>query len=414
MRSNNDVNKSFFLDSRVKLYRVYINASKNVPYYQKSLNKDIDINDFNYELFKSIPILNKNEIIKNSDSFISDKVKKENLFVESTSGTEGQPLLCYKSHMTKSIYAYLLWNSRKQHIPDLSNKDKFARFYSIRQKGEDLIMDKVLFKGNDIHIPLNNMSSEKIEYYWSEIASFKPRWMHGPVTAIIHIARYLQKNNIKNNFLELIELNGEKVTSDQKVYIEDVFKCKVINHYGSREFWGLAFSNNQGDLSILKNSCFVESIYNEELKNNELIVTSLINNDWPILRYKLGDLGNVSKQGENFILTLEESRVADYFSLDGETINAIVFSGINRGISKYYGHSVIHQYQAIKLSENELCIKIIKSLDTNVSNSDIINKYKKELKNVISDNIEIIFEFVDFIKPNPKTGKVKDFIDSTK
>ena len=56
-------------------------ASVHVPYYKKLFEeKGINFNERNaQECFYEIPVLNKNIVLNNSDAFISDEFKRENL-----------------------------------------------------------------------------------------------------------------------------------------------------------------------------------------------------------------------------------------------------------------------------------------------------------------------------------------------
>lgn len=222
--------------------------------------------------------------------------------------------------------------------------------------------------------------------------------------------------------IKLIELNGEFVLKEQKEYIKRVFNSNVVNHYGSREFWTIAFTCECGELKILDDSVFVEAIYNDKIKANEIIVTSLRNKAWPLIRYKIGDLGNVkckqscsdSKKSE-FIIKLDKGRTADYFSLgNGQIINAILFSGVIRGVTDLKNDVSVYQYQVQKI--NDMNLRVLLCLGNLSKDSEVIfvKSLDDEIRKTIKNEIEITYKIVDNIKPNHLTGKCKDFLDLSK
>lgn len=411
----NEVN---FLKHKDALYNIVINAFRHVPYYRSAWTLgDISLKEFDYSYFKNTIVpLNKKLLRDNQLSFLSELCDGKPLHSEMTSGTEGKPICCYRSVEEHLRCSSLLWMKRREIIPDLSPKDKLVRFYAMRNKPSGgLILDDVYVSGNDIHVPLSNMSEEAIIEFWKKVISFKPRWMHGPSTAIFNIAKLILKRGLPGADLEFIELNGEFVSSEQVALIKKAFGCKIANHYGAREFWPIAYSCDSGYLH-LANNLFVENYYDNATQRNEILVTTLSNAVWPLIRYRVGDLGNVVHanhkcscvHNNEFVLEIEKGRRADYFSLkNDQCINAVLFSGIARGLNSKSVSPLLYQYQVIKLSEEHLEIKLC--LDTNEP-ALFVKTFDYEVRKIISQDIQIDYQIVDHIEPDPITGKSKDFI----
>ncbi|WP_127508289.1 phenylacetate--CoA ligase family protein [Paenibacillus humicus] len=420
----NEANVIFFEHRKQQIYEMYRNCIENVPFYRNRWNLVLAENQFNYDSFTAaVPILEKNEAKQFTDMLISDRYRKEELLVDITSGTEGTPLICYKSKEERIRCSNALWKKRREWLRDLSPGDKFARFYTFRS-GEDksLIINSVIYKGNDIHIPLNDMSSSKLSEYWAHIVAFQPRWMHGPPTAIARLALHINQMELPFHQMEFIELNGEIVTKDQLRLIQESFRCKVANHYGSREFWALGFSCEvDGHLHALDRSVFIETRYNANFQTNEILVTSLTNKAWPLVRYRLGDMADLHHPEdlncgakEPFTLNMHGGRRADYFTLQGGLmINAILFSGIARAVSGMQGKSAVSQYQAIKESNNLLTIKLCLNKESLLDEEALVGRFDEELRKIIGSEIKICYEIVDVINPDVRTGKCRDFIDLT-
>lgn len=416
------VNEHYFEMKKNELYRMLNISLEKVPYYRENWHFELpSIDEFTYEFFvTNVPLLEKDVLRYETDRFISDNYDKGKLHVGVTSGTSGNPMMCYKS-TTEYLRASMdLWRQRRLWVTDLDTNDNFARFYAFRQKENKLISNEVLrFKEAEIQIPLYDYSENRLDEYWAQLLEFQPRWMHGPSTAIFNLAMNAKKKQLPPLSIELIELNGEYAQTEQIKIIQEVFNCNVTNHYGSREFWGMAFSCSEGHLHILDHSVFIETIEIPNSDSTEIVVTSLKNKAWPLVRYRIGDIGKVyinescgcNLQGE-FSLELVKGRKSDYFEIgDGKLINAILFSGIIRGLSTIGNESNIYQYQVIKHNQHHLeillCVK-----EQAIHLTDLLTRQiDQELRTLIDDTVLIDYVITDYIEPDKLTGKCRDFID---
>ena len=298
---------------------------------------------------------------------------------------------------------------RRKFVPDLRPSDKFARFYAFRNKGSEIITDAVLYKDNDILLPLFNLSDEKLIEYWKAIVEFKPRWLHGPSSTIYNLALVVQKYQLPLYSLEFIELSGEYVNPEDQNVIEEVFDCKTANQYGCREYWPMAYSDLDGSLRVITDNIFIEQMYNKEHDKNEILITLLKNNSWPLVRYQLEDLGQLSFDNSRVLLYLERGRKADFFTFSGNRrFNAIIFSGLARSICEIYGQNVIIQFQVIKEKKDKLLVKLRLS---DCNQSEVMERYIEEIRKIIGNDINLSVQLVDYIAPDNKTGKTKEFID---
>lgn len=412
------INSNFFQDKKKQIYNILEHAIKNVPYYKETLNLTLPkFEDFNYDFFsKNIPLLNKNIIGDFGDKFLQNGIDKSKLAVDVTSGTEGKPLLCYKLKLGRIQHARFLWKARNSFISDLKISDRFARFYAFRSDENNIFASNYYFYDkNDLYLSLLDLSPQRLEIYWDNILEFKPRWMHGPATAIYNLALYVKESGREKIIIEFVELNGEFVQEEHIKLISEVFNCKIGNHYGCREFWAIAYSCKKNHLHILDDSVYVEEVYDKESGKMELVVTTLINKAWPLIRYKIGDIGNLYKVEEScsklskYCIDVKKGRKADFIKLDNlQIVNAITFSAISRGISKKFGYNAILQYQVIKHSGKYLEILIRSNCNDCVN---LLEVYDYELRKVISPEIYVKYTLVDFIAPDKRTGKTRDFID---
>lgn len=408
----NDEEK-YFERYKERLWNLMKHCKQDIAYYRDNPQFILpDYNEFTYTYFtQKVPLLEKTKVREDSKAFLDENIAPENLSLDSTSGTEGKPIICYRSKKERFMCSNSLWRLRRRFLKDIRPSDCFARFYAFRNKENKVVANQVIYKpeDNDILLPLFDLSEDKLISYWDEILKYRPRWLHGPSATIYSLALAVEKNHLEPYQFEFIELSGEYVQKEHKAYIEKVFGCPTADQYGCREYWPMAYSNLEGKLEVVTDNIYIEQKYDEGQNANELIITLLKNDTWPLVRYRLCDLGTLSYEGDKVYLDIVQGRKADFFILEGnKRFNAIVFSGLARAICELYGSNVILQFQIIKKSETNLFVQL--RLDPNAG-EDVVQKYHDELQKIVGSNIQIDIMRTDYIKPDEKTGKTREFID---
>lgn len=409
--------REYFEYKKKEVYNMLKECLDNVPYYKENWNFKLpEYKNFDYDFFyNNVPFLDKKTVREQEKLLLSNKMNIDQVLVETTSGSEGKPMNCYKSKSDILKYSKDLWDARRAVVSDITPKDKFVHFYLARRRISNVITNKIVYENNVLHLPLFNLSVDVLKMYWDEILKFKPRWMHGSPAMVYNLGRIVEEYNLPNYSFELVELTGEFLDEEKKTFIERIFNCKVTNQYGAREFWLLAYGCHAGKIHINDKSVFVESIYNDEYGDYELIITSLKNMTWPLVRYKIGDLGRVTKDGCNcnidstFFLELKEGRSSEIIQIGDKKISSVYFSFIARQINEKLNGLVIKQHQILRNNDNVIKINIVG--DEKYS-SYILKEFEKHLKQLDS-SIEVNIFFVKYILPDNNTGKVKEVIEIT-
>lgn len=405
--------EKYFERYKEKLWNLLMHCKKDIRFYRENPSFGVPTyDDFTYSYFtEKIPVLEKDFVREDSMAFLDSNIPKENFSVDSTSGTEGKPIICYRSNKERFMCSNSLWKLRRRFLRDIKPSDCFARFYAFRNNGDTVVANQVIYKqdDNDILLPLFDLSEDKLIGYWNEILKYRPRWLHGPSATIYNLALAVEQNHLQPYHFEFVELSGEYVQKEHKEFIEKVFDCPIADQYGCREYWPMAYSDLEGRLQVVTDNIYMEEIYNKEHGENELLITLLKNDTWPLVRYRLCDLGNLSYEDDRVYLNIIQGRKADFFVLSGnKRFNAIVFSGLARAICELYGFNVILQFQIVKESASELRVRL--RLDEGAT-KEVLEKYRSELQKIIGENIKIVMERTDYIKPDPKTGKTREYIE---
>lgn len=280
----------------------YVNI--HVPKYQKCIIDFLSNRRYSCYL-QHLPIIEKEEIKKNIYSYMSDEIVRENdiekmietkgkdfgqdyiykcrkgkiLYFEYTSGTTGIPFFSIKSMDERIILGRTLWDFRNQFIHLQPNE----LFCLIHNNG---VYNFPFEEG----IGINGINKELS--YLSD-ATYK-MWHMFP-SQIECYYNYLLQHPYSFKNLKYIEYNGAYLSKIECEQYEKVFKCKLVNNYGCREVWNMAYEGKEGELEVNDKTILFELVDNEGreitqcYKEGYVVVTSLVQRMMPFIRYKTGD-----------------------------------------------------------------------------------------------------------------------------
>lgn len=367
------------------------------PFYKMiSLKEGFDVRgDDVVDIYESLPVIKKKDIVELGKEYFS--YTDEKVFSEITSGSTGQVLNCKKTASERGRLALNIWRQRRKLDP-LVNIDNFV----------DLFSDEV----EDIIGRFYEVSEEKVVLNFYKIMELKPRWLSGPLSLISKFAYMIRDEKIQfvnDGTLKFIELTGEYNDVNQVNLVRDIFRCEVVDYYGTRETWCIAYSCLSKGMHI-QDYMLVDT----EVENNysKVLLTSMLNIHMPFIKYDIGDRGRLIEKKckcgkEQLLLELDGGRITD------------VITGSNL-LGNYFFDQVV--WDACVVCNMPICeiqveqvelklfyIFIVKSISYNNMIEDVIRiRLKKEL----GRDTDVVFKYVDKLKPL-KNGKVKKFYPYT-
>lgn len=392
-----------------KLQKTLKIAYNNIPFYRKLFDEsNIEINNLRLpEDFEAFPILDKDTIRVNYSDIVNQKIKKR-ISKELTSGSSGNPLTVVKDR-DKSAYARaVMYRCYNQYGIEIGHKQ--ARFWGIptspkyifKEKFKDEIANRIRLSAFDIH-------EKSLVDFTDKIKKFKPRYFYGYPSVLHKFATWIldKGHDLKELNLLAIITTGEVLYNFQRQAIETAFKCKVVNEYGCTEIGILAFECSEGNLHIMADNVYLETVSSNKSKITSQIIATELNNEYnPLIRYNIGDMGVISECscscGINFPVIS---------SLAGRDSTFIVTPDdryINDAILEYTFAQGIKQFRAVQNSRDSLDIKIVRRPELADRTMD---EYKKKLVKYLGTSIKIQYEFVPDIEPE-KSGKLRYFISN--
>lgn len=300
-----------------KLREVFDNAKKNIKFYADvftGTSGDKNIMDMLY----SIPVVTKKDIKENIADFVHTDIEKSildeikdyhkdftkeyvyqskigQIQVEYTSGTTGNPFFTMKTKYERMSLGCATWYQRRK-MAQLNPKRMFCFMHSDNNMIDDLyrlsVEKQLAFLKQNRYESWHIYPGKLEEYY-----------------------RFLFQTSMQFNGVDYIECNGAYVSQEERKAYESIFNCKLLNNYGSREVWNIAYANAEEILSINDRSVYLELLDDNDnpiTKCNEvgnICVTSLHLRVMPFIRYKIGDRGcYVEDKMGNIMLKIVPSR----------------------------------------------------------------------------------------------------------
>ena len=291
-------NRDYHLNNDLHSLLKYCYTS--IPYFYEIAEEGSLVGEFNSSLpvpLEQIPVLSKSDVIEHGPSLLPTNIT-ERLTYSATNGSTGirirvphGPSECdWTSVVTlycRQVYSHYLWNTELHVSTDTRSSRKRDR---IKQKIKELGLSR-----NNLFI--EDLTDESVTRYLRRIRHIKPNLLHGPPSVIAELARKSIETNLRFN-LNIVETSGESLFQSQRKIIEEAFQCKVVNRYGLAEAGVVAYQMpNDSDevMTILEPSVILRLDNN----TNEILLTNLHNQYFPVINYRTGDYAESIFVGED-------------------------------------------------------------------------------------------------------------------
>lgn len=386
----------------VKFKRLITHAYENVPHYRKIMDeralKPEEIKSI--EDIKYFPILTKDMINENINEFVSGDINKRNAIAGSTGGTTGKPLMFFRDLNTR------LWTEAASLRGMSWAKYKIGAVgIDFRTDGWPSLLGKL--RGSLIncnYFPALANETELVKYF-TQIRLLEPFFITGYSSNLYRISSILDKHDIRGINIPIILSTAEMLYDYQRKFIERYFSGTVFDYYGCNEIGSIAYECEYNSKHITDEHLIVETIdsngNNVVDSSGEITITDLDNFSMPFIRYKNGDIGQLTYSKCNCgrglkVLKNIEGRTQEFLmSNDGNYVPAIYFP------TRFRNLRGIEQYQIIQNDLFNITLKIVKNhLYTKQELTDMI----KVIKEKIGDQINVTIEECSDL---PLTGRGK-------
>jgi len=400
------------VDQLNRLRKLLFHASETVPYYSRVF-KELDFHPKDLKSIddlKLLPLLTKDKIREYSSELLSKDFSIDDLDKSATGGTTDVPITYYRDKACTQERWAVTWAFN--HWYEWENGSRVAYLWGASVdlntlSWKDRLLQKALY--DRISLPSSIMNDKILERHVEKIRSFKPDIIQAYPSAMEILARFALERGEKLPGLKAIILTAEPLYDYQRTLIQNVFKTSVFNQYGARETGLIGTECQHGSihLNILSNVIEIEPFSNNKSDNKgfgEILVTDLANYAMPFIRYKNGDVGELSSNvcpcGIGLpVLRSLDGRTTDVFTLpDGSLVPGVSLTGRVIGANPR-----VKQLQIIQEEISRIRVNIIKTED--FTNQDFLS-LKQNLRNYFPENVDIDFLFVTDLEKD-KSGKIR-------
>lgn len=395
-----------------KLESIISYSCDKIPYYKNDIGRTCaklqPINDIT-DLAR-LPILSKRDILENEKELINPEYKGR-LYIRKTGGSTGMTLHFVKDARSLALNDAVMFRCYQWYGIDAG--DKQVRFWGVpvtsRLRWKEQLKDWVL---NRMRISAFDISESSCLTQYDRIKKFKPDYFYGYTTAIYGFCLFMKKSGIELNSLGLkaVICTAEKMYPHHVELFNEMFKCPVVDEYGSSETGILAFQCRQGNMHLMSDHICVEFLDddNNQIKPGELgriVVTDLASYAMPLIRYDIGDMGSPSDKQCSCGVTLPlmdivEGRKEDFIRTDdGKLVHAAYLCYTLKEDS-------VHEFKMYQKDIDRLLVQIVKSPSfTEITE----NTLEENLRTALGNDMQIEFEYLEKI-PREASGKLRYFV----
>ncbi len=292
--------------------------SENNLFYRNYLETPINEDNFD-NIYKSLPVINKSIIKKNKNTYFSN-MEGIDLITEFTSGSTGEPFICYKTRMERNTYSLRLWKERKR-IDAKVSPHNFLELFDTSTKR--------------FNINFVDLSDENLHKIFSLLSKIKPRWLCLSPTMALYYAKFHAIHQYNLDSIKYLELQGEYIDDTVRDMIEQAFQAQTILHYGLRECWTVAYECGYRKLHVLDDHFLIDN------QSEHLLVTSAISQYMPVIKYNTGDIGKIHlldrcKCGKTNTYILNLSNARQIQRLQKNSIGNIIYKKIIKNVISHF------------------------------------------------------------------------------
>jgi phenylacetate-CoA ligase len=367
--------------------------------------------------WNNLPVITKQNFQTGLNEWLARGYTKNNVFLNSTSGSSGIPFKFAKDREAHAL-TWALIEQRYQVIGINVFRDFEARFYGIpispyskylKERVKDFIAKRLRF-------PVFNLEDDVLETYYLRFTKNPFVYLNGYTSSLVAFAEYILRKKQKTlkqvcPSLKVCITTSEMCSRSDREIIEKAFGIKVVNEYGAAELDIIAIEDAEGDWVLNEESLFIEVVGddNQPVENGsegKIIVTSLYNKAMPFIRYELGDRGIISNRTKGPYRILEglTGRTNDIAELpSGRKIPGLTFYYVTKALLKEEG--LIKEIVVKQEAPDSFLILYSGARDLNESEK---NNVRDLLSTYMEPGLKLRIERVEKIIRQP-SGKLKQF-----
>jgi phenylacetate-CoA ligase len=342
-------------------------AKENCPFYaERMLQAGFDPDKLTRtEQLTELPVTTKRDIQDYGPAMLANAFRKEDRVRNQTGGSTGSPLQFYVDRQRfdsrkASTVRHNLWAG-------IQTGDWQVYLWGSRlDEGRpnslwDHLRNRLLYR--TILLNTAKISDSDWSNLVREIRAKKPSSMIAYAQSAVLFARYLRGQGIQDIQIPSIVTTAEMLLPGQREFLEETFRGKVFNRYGSREVSVIASECEfHRGMHVNADALLLEIVPDPKRpgRSGRILITDLLNYSMPLIRYEIGDVGQWAEEqrcpcGRNLPLLADvQGRITDFLVLaDGREISGPALTLVISDMAD------VRQIQFVQRAQDQVLLRVV-------------------------------------------------------
>ena len=288
-----------------------------------------------------LPTMDKRDARDNVEQLVWREVPG-GVFKYTTGGSSGEPLIFYFGRARQAADAAGRLRARRWWGVEPGEREVYLWGAPVELNKTDRIKtlrDRLV---NQLLLNAFEMSSVRMDDYLEAMQAWNPKAVYGYASSLALLAAHAESRGIRPQLpaLRVVSTTGEPLFPHQRELIERVFAVPVSVEYGARDAGLMALQAPDGTLLQMSETHLVEVLDDagNPVEEGEAVITSLVSEAQPFIRYRTGDVvrrsGKSDPGGRGLdVLDAVVGRQTDFIvAADGRIMHALAVIYVLRAI----------------------------------------------------------------------------------
>lgn len=387
------------------------------PFYREHLSS-IDLEKLDIESLHQLPILTRTQLQQNNKIIDCLQLPETHGAVTEsmTSGSTGSPVKLRNTALTSTIWNAINMREQLWHAREFSEVSASIRWHGdkigLPPRGiafENWGLPVCLFKHTGRSYFLNSSSDISAQIVW--LQELQPAYLMTYPSNLQALIAHLRREKTTLHGLLEVRTVGESVSAELRVSVEELFDAKLVDLYSSEELGYMALQCPLHNHYHVQSESVLLEVLREDgspcdlHEQGRIVVTSLRNFSTPLIRYDIGDYGELAEPcscGRGLpVLKTVHGRVRNMLRHpDGSC------SWPNFGFRKFIQVAPLSQFQLVQHSLDDVELKIVVD---DVLTDEQEGKIKLILQESLAHPFTIKLSYHATL-PRSAGGKFEDFV----
>ncbi|MDM8302550.1 hypothetical protein [Collinsella tanakaei] len=383
-----------------QLRKLVKHAYETVPYYHRVMDEG-GVNPDSIRTgddLKRLPVLTKQMVRDNPESFRSSRISEMRILPVHTSGTTGSSFRFDSTLDCQQAQFACFWRCYRQHGLDFDTwQAQFSSRGVVPQTQKHPPFWRIDFPGKRYYMSAFHESERNLGEYYKLIASKRIRWISGYPSLIALLAQWMNRHDLRFDHVDVVSCGAENLLEWQVAAMHKAFGVDPIETYGQTENVAIFSKQPNGKILVDEDFSVVEFEKADGSSKYSVIGTSLFNYATPLIRYKTTDLvtlGDLS--GNRREVAAIDGREEDYIALpSGEKVGKLDH------VFKDTSHFV--EAQIAQFKDYSIELRVVGD-PAECAEDEAIALH--ELEKSIGDSLSVSFKYCESI-PRTRSGKLR-------